>query len=351
MPRRPLISVVVPVYAAAASLERCLTSLAGQTLEDIEIIAVDDASPDDSREIIENHARGDARFKCIVNAQRGNLYDARRNGFSQARGEYLAACDADDRMPANGLRDLYSGAVRTGADIVHGRTRLSINGRTKGIFHLCEPFAATSGPEYIRSFANFRRGWTVWGKLYHRSIWEKIAPHLPENKNWFSGEDLLFSYQFALNAVRYIPIRETVYHYTPPRGDYFCSPGKAVNQARGQIEILSHILDLAAGTSPAHTGTANAIETLCIHIVETILRNNGVSPHSENALANLLERSAADVGERFREVVGKQKHSRALTGARLLTRGGIGEAYIAVRRLLWSLKFRGLKKTCDRLFS
>lgn len=350
MPRNPSVSIVVPVYAAAASLERCLDSLAGQTCGDMEIITVNDASPDRCQDILESFAKRDGRFRIIVNSERGNAYDARRKGFAMARGDLFATCDADDWMPPDALHRLRSAALEHDADIVHGRTSSLANGRTNGIFHLSEPFPAGSGLDFIRSFCDFRRGWSVWGKLFRRRLWERALPFLPENRNWFSGDDLLFSYLFALNAKRYVPVSGVVYHYNPPQSDYFRKPEKMEEQARSQLEILRHILDTGSALSPA-ADVSEAVEALCAYIVRTIRRNSGSAQLVEKVLSELPPGPFPESPARLREMLAGGEPGPARSLLRLMSRGGGGETYIAFRRLLMSLKTRGWQRTIGKFFS
>ncbi len=93
----PRVSVLMPVYNAACTLPETLQSIAGQSLTDFEVIAVDDGSDDDSRMILEAWGRGDRRIKP-VRAGRVGLVEALNHGLSVCRGEWVARMDADDRM-------------------------------------------------------------------------------------------------------------------------------------------------------------------------------------------------------------------------------------------------------------
>lgn len=117
MDQKPLISVIVPVYNAEASLERTLQALCGQTLDAIEVIAVDDGSTDDSRAMLEGWAARDGRVRVVATGNRG-AFLARETGLREARGRYVGFCDAGDvPLPSMGAR-LLARAEETGADIV-----------------------------------------------------------------------------------------------------------------------------------------------------------------------------------------------------------------------------------------
>ncbi|RYE37019.1 MAG: glycosyltransferase family 2 protein, partial [Sphingobacteriales bacterium] len=113
----PKISVIIPVYNVSEYLDECLRSAVGQTLQDIEIIVVNDGSTDNSQEIIDRYAAGDNRIVPVVKKNEG-LANARKSGLEKAQGEYIFHFDGDDYLPLDALEGLYAKAVETKADIV-----------------------------------------------------------------------------------------------------------------------------------------------------------------------------------------------------------------------------------------
>ena len=115
------VSVIVPVYNSSGYLRECLDSIASQTLEDIEVICVDDCSSDDSRVICGEYARRDNRFRVFALEQNSGAAAARNFGISQAHGEYMAFMDADDWYPTDdSLEVLYRAATEEDADLCAG---------------------------------------------------------------------------------------------------------------------------------------------------------------------------------------------------------------------------------------
>ena len=94
-----LVSIVLPVYNVEKYLPRCLDSVTGQTYKDLEIICVDDGSPDGSVEIIKRYAENDDRIVLISQKNQG-LSGARNTGINAARGEYIMFLDSDDYIDA-----------------------------------------------------------------------------------------------------------------------------------------------------------------------------------------------------------------------------------------------------------
>ena len=112
----PKISVIVPVYRVEKYLGRCVNSLLGQTLSDIEIILVDDGSPDGCPALCDEFAKKDGRIKVLHKENEG-LGLARNSGMSLAIGEYIAFVDSDDYVKSEMYRTLYEAAQRENADI------------------------------------------------------------------------------------------------------------------------------------------------------------------------------------------------------------------------------------------
>ena len=117
---KPLISVIVPVYRVEEFLPRCVDSLRAQTYENLEIILVDDGSPDHCPEICEKYAARDVRIRVIHQENRG-LSGARNAGIDAAAGEYLAFVDSDDYVTEDFIESLYTLAEDTGCPIAQCR--------------------------------------------------------------------------------------------------------------------------------------------------------------------------------------------------------------------------------------
>ena len=113
----PLVSITVPIYKVQKDLPRCLDSLINQTLENIEIILVDDGSPDQCGNICDEYAAKDHRIK-VIHKENGGLASARQAGLELCSGIYYTVCDGDDWVEADIYEKLYNKAVAEDADIV-----------------------------------------------------------------------------------------------------------------------------------------------------------------------------------------------------------------------------------------
>lgn len=113
------VSVIVPVYNVEKYLDRCIQPLLHQTLQDIEIILVDDGSWDNCPFLCEEYARNDARVK-VIHKKNAGLGFARNSGLDIAVGEYVAYCDSDDYVTQDAYECLYNAAIQYDADVVYG---------------------------------------------------------------------------------------------------------------------------------------------------------------------------------------------------------------------------------------
>lgn len=134
----PKFSVVVPMYNVESYLEECVNSIRQQTLEDIEIILVDDGSPDRCGEMAEEYAKLDNRIKVIHRAN-GGLGPARNSGMEIAKGEYIGFVDSDDWIERDMYERLYSAAILSNADVIYTGLKTVCHGRVDTVLE--HPFA------------------------------------------------------------------------------------------------------------------------------------------------------------------------------------------------------------------
>ena len=132
------VSVIVPVYDVEPYLRQCVDSILGQTLRDIEIVLVDDCSPDGCPAICDEYAAKDSRVK-VLHKENGGVSSARKAGLLAATAPYVGFVDADDWVDPGFFEELYSCAKKTDSDIVAGQ-------------HINElPDGRTSLPAFVRS--------------------------------------------------------------------------------------------------------------------------------------------------------------------------------------------------------
>ena len=114
----PKVSVIVPIYNVEKYLEKCINSLLSQTLEDIQIILVNDGSKDNSGNIAREYEKNNKNRIIYVEKENGGLSDARNYGLKYATGDFIAFLDSDDYIEKNAYEEMYNKAIEENADYV-----------------------------------------------------------------------------------------------------------------------------------------------------------------------------------------------------------------------------------------
>lgn len=198
----PKISVIIPVYNVEKYLKKCMDSVVNQTLKDIEIICVNDGSPDNSLAILEEYAQKDDRIK-IINKENGGLSSARNTGIASATGEFIGFVDSDDWIDADFYEKLYDTAVRCNADIACASMLKFTGDKTNYMLHITkEKVAKKSRQKYI--CADLPAHNYVMSRIYKR------IPFLKSKVLFDDGmlfEDIVFSHKiiFYLNSLVTVP--------------------------------------------------------------------------------------------------------------------------------------------------
>lgn len=205
----PLVTIIVPIYKVEKYLRRCIDSLLVQTYPNIEIILVEDGSPDRCGAICDEYAQKDSRIKVIHQENKG-LAAARNAALDIAQGEYIMFVDSDDYVEPTFCEIPLKTALEQNADMVIFGYKRFINGKFANI-----RVAGFTGPmtavETIRHFVLYDVPSIynmVTNKLFHRSLFESIR--FPEG---FFFEDNEVSYRTAHIASRIYVIQDVLYIY------------------------------------------------------------------------------------------------------------------------------------------
>ena len=209
------ISVIMPVYNSEKYLEIALDSIVNQTLEDIEIICINDASKDGSLSILEKYEKVDSRIKIINNLKNFGPGYSRNLGLEHAKGEYIAFVDADDFFESDMLELTYEECVKYDLDIGVIKASYFDTVSNKCFRNSWVPSIMPTGIftyDDVKGYAyTMFCGWS-WDKIMKREFVE-------DNKLRFSnhkmGEDMSFSYLGLLLArkIKYISSDKALYYY------------------------------------------------------------------------------------------------------------------------------------------
>ena len=206
--KTPKVSIIVPVYKAEPYLHRCVDSLLSQTFKDIEVLLVDDGSPDLCGEICDEYAKNDSRVVAL-HKENGGVSSARQLGLDHARGEYTIHADPDDWIEPDMLDCLYNKAKETDADIVVCDFFREYAHKSEYVSQIISP-AITSANMLNGLFMHQVLG-VCWNKLIRTSLFEKFQIAFPSDIiRW---EDLFVQCSLLLNELRIAYLPRALYHY------------------------------------------------------------------------------------------------------------------------------------------
>jgi glycosyltransferase involved in cell wall biosynthesis len=235
----PLISVVIPIYKVEKYLNRCIDSVLAQAYRNLEIILVDDGSPDQCGDICESYKAIDPRV-IVFHKENGGLSDARNFGIDKATGEFVTVLDSDDWLAENFVSELYSLLQSRGADISVSNFFKAFDNNTI----LPEPTEEQNVIELtnVQCLEGFKEELAVqmivaWGKLYRRTLFEGIR--YPKGR---IHEDEATTYKLIYAASKIVYTPEPLLFYFQ-RSDSIM--GRKVDILPRRIDFLEAIFERA----------------------------------------------------------------------------------------------------------
>ncbi len=203
-----LISIIIPVYNVEQYLDRCVESVVNQTYQNLEIILVDDGSPDNCPAMCDEWAKKDARIK-VVHKENGGLSDARNAGMDVALGDYIGFVDSDDWIHGDYIKILYNSLIRYNADI----SACSVNKVYAGVLEekVFNDYKSTvfNNKEAMESL--------IFGKEFASNVWNKLySASLLKNELFVKGklhEDEYFSYKIFAKINTAVYNNVVLYYY------------------------------------------------------------------------------------------------------------------------------------------
>ncbi len=219
----PKVSIIVPVYNVERYLERCMQSLTNQTLKDIEIVLVDDGSPDNCPALCDEYAQKDCRIKVIHKKNEGLGY-ARNSGLEVATGEFIAFVDSDDYVETTMYEELYKEAKTEDLDVIFcnfyfhekngeitARKEVDNNESfcTKDaiLSYLLNMIGSSPSCKYDRKYSM-----SVWHGLYKNKIIQDNIIRFPSERKMIS-EDIIFHINYLYESNRIRHINKCFYYY------------------------------------------------------------------------------------------------------------------------------------------
>lgn len=252
------VSVIIPIYSVEKYIEECLVSVLEQTLKDIEIICVNDGTPDNSMDIVEKYAKQDERI-VIVNKENGGLSSARNAGLKVATGEYVYFLDSDDYILENTLERLCNVAEENNlesiffdADSFFEEEKLMEEKKSYVEYYHRDNACSDilPGGEFLQAMSS-SGDWrpSVCIQMNKRDL-------LIDNNIWFEEgiihEDNLFSFQVCLysKATMHLPER---FYQRRLREDSIMTTKTAMSSAYGYLQCIKKAIGILCGAEIEET--------------------------------------------------------------------------------------------------
>lgn len=282
-------SIIVPVYNVEKYLSKCLDSILNQSFQDFEIIVVNDGSPDNSQDIIDEYAKiYPEKIKPFIK-ENGGLSDARNYGIERASGDYLLFVDSDDYISHSLLSELQQAQARDNADLIRFSAQTVFENGELGEIYYCPEMSAVDGIEAIsRLIDNKQMFEPACFYAYKRSFWV-------ENKFCYSKgryhEDFGLTPEIIMKAKSFSAISSLGYFYVQSAISIMRGASYEKNVSKAN-DILFHSLN--------HIKTANTL-------IDNIDIKNKLLSYVANASINQIDSLKNPERSAYIDVVKKEK--------------------------------------------
>lgn len=340
-----MISVIVPVYKVEKYLRQCLDSLAAQMLDDIEIIIVDDGSPDGCTAICDEYAAKDARMK-VVHKENGGLLSARKAGFAASKGDYIGFVDGDDWVEPETFMNLCKAVREYSPDMVlsdflcdYGDCVEPSDQCFEEGFYDRARLESEIFPKMLFDGRFYRFGVNpnCWSKLVKRELIEKNLT--PVDERIRMGEDAAFIYPCLLDAQSVACIKTPTYHYR--------ITGRSMSTAydeRLKDVILLPYKRLKEKNTDSNFDISSQLDYYLLYMVNFLLRNEAkkANANSKKERRAVIENICAD--EDIRSAAARIDAGKLPTHTKLLAsalgRGSVfmTEKYVEFLRIYLGVK-------------
>lgn len=269
MNNAPLISVIVPVYGVEDYLDRCVESIAGQTYQNLQIILVDDGSPDRCPAMCDAWAETDNRIR-VIHKENGGLSDARNAGLAIADGEYVSFVDSDDWLDLRFLEILYRAAAENDCEIAECGY-VATAGENPGLSEVGDTTVYTAEEAMELHLRDRRFRQVVWNKLYRRDV---IT--LPFEKGKYH-EDVFWTYRIIAECSRLAHVQAALYCYLQ-REDSIMGAVYSLKRLDA-VEASARRCRFVTEHFPSLAGLAQEkLISTCMYHYQLLLKNSDVDP-------------------------------------------------------------------------
>lgn len=284
----PKISVIVPVYNIEKYLLECLESIAAQTLEDIQVLLIDDGSKDTSGKICKAFIETHPNFAYFYK-ENGGTASARNVGLEHARGEYIGFVDSDDWIEPDMFETMYRAVKEANADIVYCKMAglTDYVNLPEGIYTE-EAIRSVIYPAILPHLVpsgTFRTvDWGNWSRLYRRTLVQ--GNHIRFYEQSRRCEDFAFSVECALHAGSYVVLDAgELYHYRPNENSKSRSYTK--NMWHSIRCLMTYMVEMTG--SCAQYDFSQAMQVCIFYFCTSVIRNEAKLSQNTQRIAKMQE--------------------------------------------------------------
>ncbi|MGN0521374.1 MAG: glycosyltransferase family 2 protein [Eubacterium sp.] len=282
-----LISVIVPVYNSEKYLDKCIDSIVSQTYENLEIILIDDGSPDSCPQKCDEWAKRDSRIK-VIHKENGGVSSARNCGLDIASGDYITFIDSDDFAETDMLEIMVNGAVCNDADIVVcGFIFDTVDGLSDEI--KCTD-ALYHGSEIIKNYVLDNIRPEACSKLFKKSVIKSIG----FNCSYGYAEDLLFNYYAFKESKTVACIDECRYHYLQDSGNSSTTPFMTDARAKS-YKIFEEVLIDCKNNSELYGAAVKRFTSGAFAVLSRVMKDRYFSEKYYREIANTILKYKSDI--------------------------------------------------------
>ena len=239
----PLISVIVPVYNVENYLDQCVQSVVNQTYSNLQIVLIDDGSPDHCPQMCDAWAKKDSRIQVIHQKNQG-VSAARNAGLQVAEGDWIGFVDSDDMLPTNAYETILKIAEMKNVELIFYNYYSGIKKGPSGTSYISNGSSLPTGMIDRKAalelvfFSASCKGY-IWNKLFSKTLFAASAPPRFQTNISFC-EDLLFAVQCVLNSQKIFCMDTPLYFYNVSPNSAVHSPSSKYNTALNAFaEIIS----------------------------------------------------------------------------------------------------------------
>ncbi|MBR4830293.1 MAG: glycosyltransferase family 2 protein [Bacilli bacterium] len=286
--KSPLISIIIPVYKVEEFLDRCVKSVTKQTYKHLEIILVDDGSPDNCPKMCDDWAKKDKRIR-VIHKKNGGLSDARNAGIRVAKGDYIGFIDSDDWIDKKMYEVLYKNIVKYDADISCCELyKGSSNPTEKELKEYDNKVKTYNQEEYMKIFFKIGTQQCVYyavTKLYRRELLEDNLYPVG-----LTSEDVVGTCKVLFKCNKIVSVNYPYYIYY--KNDKSITGSKFSNNDFHLLEIWDKVVDLCKDTEYEDMATLNRerIDYTLLMRMAVQLSNKEINEKYGDYKKELLER-------------------------------------------------------------